>query len=114
MNISLGVVLVAQILFSVSDIMGRYFMKHKGFHVDSFVSVWFAMYLLIRTAATFGQLFALAHLELGRSQTLFGVTGLVFANLVGLFFFKEALNPLAYVGVVIAIFAFLLVGFSRA
>lgn len=114
MTTPLGILLIAQALFSTSDIMGRYFMKRLGFHLASFISLWFVVYFLIRTVATFGQLYALANFQLGRSQTLFGVVSLIIANSVGLLFFKEVLSPWAYAGVVLAIIAFLLVGFGRA
>ena len=107
------VVLLSQALFSTSDIMGRYYMKRDGFNLASFLSIWFASYFLIRMLAMFGQLYALAHLELGRSQTLFGVSGLIIANLVGLFFLNENLGTVAYLGVLLAIIAFFIVGFGK-
>jgi len=114
MTSPLLIVFVAQALFSASDVMGRYFMKRLGFHIATFISLWFVVYFLIRTAAMVGQLYALANFQLGRSQTLFGVLGIVIANTVGLLFFKEVLTPLAYTGVALAIVAFLFVGFGKA
>ena len=110
----LVIVLIAQVLFSLSDIIARQHMKQLGFHVASFISSWFLVYFLIRMVAMFGQLYALANFELGRSQTLFGVTGLAIANIVGVLYFKEILSPYAYAGVVLAIIACLLVGFRKA
>lgn len=113
MNKALIVIILAQVLFSTSDVMARYYMKKLGFHLASFISVWFLLYALIRTVATFGQLYALVVFELGRSQTLFAVASIITANILGLLLFKEVLNPLSYAGIVLAILALALLGFSK-
>lgn len=70
--------------------------------------------MTIRTVATFGQLFIFTQMELGRTMMLFGASGLILANVLGLLILKEQLPLSVYFGVVLAVIAFLVVGFSKA
>jgi len=64
------VVVASQLLFTAGDLIARLKMRQYGFEADAFVSWWFAGYMLIRTAATFGELWVLAKLVLGQALPL--------------------------------------------
>ncbi len=102
------IVIIAQLLFTTSDLLGRHFMVTNGFTLKSFLSFWFLGYFLIRNIAMLGQLYVFSKIELGHTMALFGATSIVLANVLGLLLLKEALSPLTYAGIVLAIVAFLI------
>lgn len=109
MNRPLIVVFAAQILFSTSDFMGRHYMSRLGFTPEAFLSWWFVVYILIRTAATIGQLYVFSTLELGKTMALFAAMGLLIANAAGFFLLGEVLSWQAYVAIVLVMLALLAV-----
>jgi len=107
MNIII-VVILTQLLFTGSDLLGRHYMIQSGFASKSFFSLWFLSYFLIRNLAMFGQLYVFSKIELGHTMALFGASSIILANILGFFFLREALSPTVYIGVVLAIIAFLI------
>ena len=101
------IVIIVQLLFTASDLVGRYFMAERGFTLTSFFSAWFIGYLLLRNIAMFGQLYIFSKIQLGHTMALFGATSIVLANMLGFFLLKEALSMTTYLGVTLAITAFL-------
>ena len=100
------VVALTQILFTTSDVVGRHMMTTTGFTPASFFSGWFLFYFLIRNLAMFGQLYVFSKIELGHTMALFGAVSIIMANGLGFLFFKEALSLPVYVGVTLAVLAF--------
>lgn len=106
------VVLVgSQLLFTVSDLLGRSNMPKTGFTLAAFLSGWFLVYTLIRVVATFGQLFVLAHVEVGRAAAIFGASSIIASNILGWLVLKEVLTVNAYIGITLAIIAFFILAF---
>ena len=112
MNWAIIVVLLAQLIFTLSDLMARTYMPRHGFSITTFVSLWFFVYFSLRMIATFGQFYVFTTIELGRTVALFSAVSIIFANLLGLLLLKEVLSPGAYIGVTLAILAFLILAFS--
>jgi multidrug transporter EmrE-like cation transporter len=106
MNWPIIVIVGAQLLFTVSDLLGRSYMPKQGFALASFLSGWFLVYFLIRIVAMFGQLYAFTAIDLGKTMALFGAVSIILANLLGFLVLKEVLSPGAYVGITLAIVAF--------
>jgi len=102
----------AQLLFTTSDLMARHYMTKLGFTATAFISVWFVIYLLIRTLATFGQLYVFASVDLGKAVALFGAVSIILANVLGFLVLKEMLSPAAYIGVTLAVIAFIVLVLS--
>lgn len=100
-----------QCLFTLTDVMGRTYMVKHGFKAASFLSLWFILYLLVRQVATFGQLYVFASIQLGRTMALFGAVSIVLSNAVGLLYLGEKLSFQSYVGVLLAILAFLIMAY---
>jgi uncharacterized membrane protein len=101
-----------QLVYSISDFMGRYYMSKHGFHAASFVMPWFFWYQLIRQVAMFGQLYVFAAIPLGKTMAMLGATSIVISNVLGILFLKEVLSPVAYVGVMMAVIAILIMAFK--
>lgn len=59
-----------------------------------------------------GQLYVLANFQVGKAMTLFSVTGLILANVLGFLLLGEVLSLVAYIGVMLALTAFLVVAFA--
>jgi uncharacterized membrane protein len=95
-----------QLVYSVSDFMGRIYMHRHGFRMATFLTFWFFIYLVLRQLAMFGQLYVFAHVELGRTMALMGASSIVISNILGLLFLKEMLTPVAYIGVTLAVISF--------
>jgi multidrug transporter EmrE-like cation transporter len=101
------IIIGSQLLFSASDLIGRWAMKTQGFTLASFCTVWFLVYTVIRQIAVIGQLYIYSSMELGRSVALFGAGSIVIGNLIGVLLLKELLTVPVYIGVALAICAFL-------
>lgn len=101
------IIIGAQILFSISDVIGARAMKAHGFTAASFFTWWFFTYTVIRQVAVFGQLYIYANMDLGRSVALFGAGSIIIGNVMGFLLLKQAMTLPVYVGVSLAICAFL-------
>lgn len=112
MSHALIILIGAQLLFTTGDLLARAYMPKHGFTLTAFVSVWFAVYILIRTFATFGQLYVFTQIELGKTIALFGAISIILANGLGLLVLKEAISPMTYVGVSLAVLAFIILAFN--
>jgi len=88
-------------------------MKLNGFSLKSFVTFWFVAYCLLRIVATFGQLYVFSQIEVGKTMALFSATSLIIVNLAGLLLLGEILSKQAYIGVMLAVSAVLVIAFSK-
>jgi hypothetical protein len=113
MKYSIIVIIITQLLFTGSDLIARYNMPKLGFKAAAFFSTWFAIYLIIRTVAMFGQLYIFTTIELGKTMALFGAVSIILSNLLGLLILKEVLPVGVYVGVSFAVIAFLILAVSK-
>ena len=60
----------------------------------------------------FGQLYVSTVIELGKTMALFGAASIILANILGLLVLKEVLSPTTYIGVTLAVIAFILLAFA--
>jgi uncharacterized membrane protein len=111
MQTTLLILVGTQLIYSISDFMGRYYMSKHGFHAASFLMPWFLWYQLIRQIAMFGQLYIFAVIPLGKTMAMLGATSIVISNVLGILFLKEVLSPVAYFGVMLAVIAILILAF---
>lgn len=102
------IIVVVQTMFTISDVIGRHLMLSSGFTAQSFTSGWFLLFVLLRNVAMFGQLYVFSKIELGHTMAIFGAVSIILANGLGYLFFREVLSTQAYVGVIIAILAFVI------
>ncbi len=112
MNWPIIIIIATQILFTTSDLLARFYMPKQGFTLLSFLSVWFLFYFLIRIVAMFGQLYIFTVVELGKTMALFGAASIILANLLGFLVLKEVLSPFAYIGISLAVIAFVVLALS--
>ena len=100
-----------QCLLTISDVIGRTYMARYGFQWSSFFSFWFLGYTLVRQMATFGLLYIFANFSMGKTITMIGAASIVLSNLIGLLYLGEQISSLAYLGICLAILAFIVMGF---
>lgn len=100
-------IVATQLLFTTGDLLARANMKRGGFQLANFLTGWFILYTLLRTFATFGQLYVLSSVPIGRSMALFGASSIALVNVLGVLLLGEVLSVGAYVGVAFAVGAFL-------
>jgi len=110
----LAAILISQSLFIVSDILARHYMQKLGFHFASFLTLWFVAYTLVRLLATMFELYVLTSTGLGKAFTLIAVTALVLTNLAGYLLFGEVYSVGVYVGIALAIAAFVVVALAQS
>lgn len=101
------IIVLSQAFFTAGDLLARANLRTTGFELRAFVSWWFLAYCVLRTIATFAQLYVFATVELGRTMALFGATSIVLANLLAVLLLGEVLSVGGYLGVALAISAFL-------
>jgi len=99
------VILVTQLIYSSTDLLARAHLRGATFGPASFLQAWFIWYAVIRVASTVAQFYVFSKLDLGKTDTLFALAAIVFANILGLLFLKEVLSVKDYIGVVLAIIA---------
>jgi uncharacterized membrane protein len=112
LNWPIIIIVGTQLLFTSSDLIARSYMSRLGFTTATFLSLWFVVYLLIRTLATFGQLYVFSSIDLGKSMALFGAVSIILANVLGFLVLKEMISPVAYIGVTLAVIAFIVLALS--
>ena len=106
------VVVTSQVLFSLKDLLARYYMERLGFTADAFLHPWFAGFIALQVVAMTGQLYVLANVELGKTMALFGATSIAVANMLGFLLLGEVLTVWEYTGVAVAVVAFLILAVS--
>src|SRR6266542_847671 len=104
MSLPLVAVIASQTLFTIGDLLARQHLKGE-FALSNLLTGWFAVYLLLRTAATFLQLYVLSAVELGKTMALFGAASILIANVLGWLVLREVLPPITYIGVGLAVLA---------
>lgn len=100
------VALGSQLLFTTSDLLARRNMPEGGFVLSTFLSGWFAAYMVVRAFATLGQLYVFSTTELGKTAALFGAASIILSNVLGVLLLNEVLEIRAYAGVTLAALAF--------
>ncbi|HEX7599944.1 MAG TPA: hypothetical protein VF518_17125 [Polyangia bacterium] len=95
-----------QALFTAGDLLARANMRKGGFVLANFITWWFITYFALRTLAMFGQLYVLANVPIGKSMALFGATSIALVNVLGVLLLGEVLSTSAYLGVSLAVLAF--------
>jgi len=109
MNLPLLIVIASQLLFTAGDLLARQHMR-GNFALANFLTGWFLAYLVLRTAATFGQLYVLSTVDLGKTMALFGAASVMIANVLGWLVLQEVLPPISYVGIGLAVLALAVMG----
>jgi len=107
------ILIITQTLFTISDLIGRYFMSRYGFTVNNFISFWFLVYILIRILATFGQLYIFTQFGLGKTMSLFAAVSIALSTALAFLLFNEIVTPVQYVGITLAVLAFLTLAFVK-
>ena len=109
----LAVIIVVQVLFSVSNLLARSQMRSQQWDWILFTQLWLYMYLAMQLAGIFLQLYVFTTFELGKASTILSVIGVIASVALGWLVLGEKLSPLTYLAVIIAIIAILILGYSR-
>ena len=59
-----------------------------------------------------GQLYVFTSIEVGKTMALFGASSIMIVNILGILLLGEVLSVQAYVGVAIAVLAFIILAYS--
>ena len=113
MKKTMSLLVLSQILFSVSDLLARANMPHYGFVVAAFLAPWFAAYVAVRVVAVTCMLYVYTSVELGKTRAIFGAVSIVLANVLGFWMLNESLSYREYAGVALAVAAFAVLAFGK-
>jgi drug/metabolite transporter (DMT)-like permease len=102
-------VVLAQLLYSISDTWKKVVFANAGFSVKTLTSPVFLATLAIAAAGFLFQMYALSKLELSRTIIMLGMLAVVFSAIAGVFYLKEHLNAWNWAGVGLALAAIVLV-----
>ena len=107
------ILIITQLLFTASDLLGRYYMVKFGFNVANFLSPWFVAYWLLKIIGIFGQLYVFTATKLGKTMALFAAVSIILSNVLGYLLLHEILTTREYIGVMLAILTFLILAFWK-
>lgn len=95
---------------SVLAVLGDYFLKLAGTQVSPFKSKWFLIGLLLYALSAFGAVYVLKHIKLATVGVVYCVSLILMLTVMGVVFFKESLNGMEVIGIVLALASLLLLG----
>jgi drug/metabolite transporter (DMT)-like permease len=102
-------VIIAQILYTVSDTWKKVIFNAGGFSLTTLLKPAFIMALLLAGVGFAFQMYALSKLELSRTIVMLGMAAVIFSTAAGALFLKEHLNLWNMLGIVFALLAVFLV-----
>ena len=102
-------VLIAQIFYTVADVLQKKVLGNQGFSARTLLSAGFLATLLVSGTGFVFQMHALSKLDLSKTIILLSVFGVVLAAAAGVIVFGEKLHWYNYVGIVFAVAAIILV-----
>lgn len=107
MKTAVMVVILSQLIFSSGDLLARHYLGKQGFHWASFTAPWFLIYVVTKVIAITGQLYVLSQIKIGPTMALYGATSITVSSVLGWFLLHETLSTAGYIGVTLAVIAFL-------
>lgn len=101
------------LLISIVTIFGDVFMKLAG-SSNKYIDVSYLIYGMILYLITgIGWFFAMKYVELSSIGTIYGLTTVIFLTLIGFFFFRENINIIEFIAIIMGIVSiFLLTRFA--
>src|SRR5689334_21602963 len=100
--------IIVTIGFSVVGVIGDYFLKLASANESSLKSREFYIGFLIYASTAFGWVFVMKHLKLATVGVVYSVSMVLLLTAVGVFRFKESLNLLEIVGLMMDVGSLLL------
>ena len=104
-----ALIFVAQVLYSVSDLLKKFVFQNTPFSPAIFLNVKF---LAVSSISFFGfliQLYVLSRYDLSRTSIFMGIFALILSSMLAVVFLHEKLSPVNWLGVGFAIVAIALV-----
>lgn len=102
-------VVVAQLLYTLSDTWKKAIMNASGFSAATLVKPAFLLALLVAGIGFLFQMHALSKIDLSRTIVFMGMLAVIFSSAAGVIFFREQLNVWNVIGLVLAVTAIMLV-----
>ncbi len=107
------IALAVVVIFSAIGVAGDSFINIAGNDQSRIKWAYFFVGFAIYAFTAFGWLFAMRHIKLATLGVYYSLTTIILLALVGNIFFREKLNAAEVIGILFAIVAMFLVGFSR-
>jgi len=105
------VLLFAQLIYSVKDLLARSLVKGGNFGAEVFQKPLFYLILVMHFTALMLQLYVLSEYQLSRAMTGFAVISIIFASVLGFIFLGEKITLPMYIAISLAFASLLVIAF---
>lgn len=95
--------LLVTVGFSVVGVLGDYLLKLASVRRNPMRSGWFYLGFAVYASTAFGWVYVMRRLKLATIGVVYSISMIVMLTAIGVVGFKEALNPLEVVGVLLAV-----------
>lgn len=103
-----AIAVLVTIAFSVIGVVGDYFLKLASEQPQPLRTGWFYLGFALYASTAFGWVFVMAHLKLATISVLYSVSLVLLLTAIGVVLFRESLNFLEVIGIVLAVASLLL------
>jgi multidrug transporter EmrE-like cation transporter len=84
-------------------VLGDYFLKRARAEAAPLRNVWFYLGFAVYASTAFGRVFGMQRLKLATTGVVYSVSLILLLTIVGVVFFREALNAYEITGIVLAV-----------
>jgi len=102
------IAVLVTIAFSVIGVVGDYFLKVASAREQPLRTGWFYLGFALYASTAFGWVFVMRQLKLGTISVLYSVSLVLLLTAIGVVVFRESLNHLEVVGIVLAVISLVL------
>jgi len=97
------IAVLVTVAFSVVGVVGDYFLKLASASERPLRTGWFYLGFALYASTAFGWVFVMRHLKLATISVLYSVSMVLLLTGIGVVLFRESLNYLELVGIVLAV-----------
>ena len=102
------IAVLVTIAFSVIGVLGDYFLKLASAREQPLRTGWFYFGFALYASTAFGWVFVMRHLKLATISVLYSVSLVLLLTAIGVVLFRESLNYLEVIGIVLAVVSLVL------
>jgi small multidrug resistance pump len=102
------IAVLVTIAFSIVGVLGDYFLKLASGREQPLRTSWFYLGFALYASTAFGWVFVMKHLKLATISVLYSVSLVLLLTGIGVLLFRESLNSLEVIGILLAIISLVL------
>ena len=102
------IAVLVTIAFSIIGVIGDYFLKIASTRDHPLRTAWFYLGFALYASTAFAWVFVMSHLKLATISVLYSVSLVLLLTAIGVLLFRESLNYLEVIGIVLAVVSLVL------